>query len=272
MALSTVRRRWHYHGLFILESFSVAVELVLFYDIRFSTGGTAGMSFCNLAFVSAFYPFLYHLLVGSLFNYNSSILDNRIIRLKVRSLIAVWIWTCLCIVNCTQFPVGHFMDVDLNRCLFSMVISFVLQAFVRVCRELQTASVENFLHCSAIASMKGFIVQIMQFGHVFTLLEQFGHYGVIISVNGCIAQGMQSCYVFLPWSLASPQLGTECVPWLLTRSKILTIANHHMVGYESREFRCLAFLLCGIGFCVDVLPQLHPFGTYYNSRSDLVVL
>ena len=174
-----------------------------------------------------------------LFSVSSFILRSlmqlyRDFRFIVRNLIAVWIWTCLRIVSCTHLSVGHFMDVDLNRCLFPMVISFVLQAFARVCRGPPAAS--------------KFILQRMQFDRVFTLFEQFGRYGVITVVSSGIALGMQSCQVFLQWSFANLQIGTECVPRLLSRFEISTIANHHMVGYESGKFRCLAFLLCGMGF------------------------
>ena len=266
MAQPTARRNGIAMGYLFWNHFPAFAELFLFSDIRFSTGGAAGMSFCNLAFEVTFCPFLYHFLVGSLFNYNLSILDNWIIGPNVRSFIAVWIWACLCIENCnsfpaghfmvgslfnynisildncilgpnvrgliavwiwtclciengTPFPAGHFMEVNINRCLFLTVSSFILQAFMQVYREFQTALVEQFLHC-----------------------------GVIASVRSRIAQGMQFGYVFLSWSHARQQLGTECAPWLPTCSRFLAIVNLHMSGYESRAIRCSAFWLHGLGF------------------------
>ena len=315
------------HGLLILESFSVIAELLVFPDIRCSIGGAAGMSYYNPAFELAFCLFWCHFLMGSLFNHKSSIFYHRIIgtnssyfiavytwtcfstvnctplpvghfvdvdldrcqvftvssfvllslmqfhrvfRFVVRNLLAVWIWICFRTVSCTHFPVDHFIDVDLSRCFFLMVISFVLHAFLRVWRRPPAESVGNFLQYNAIASMKDFILQRMQFGRVFSVPEQFGRYGVITVVSSGIVLGMLSCRVFLQWIFANPQLGSVCVPWILTRFEISTIANHHMVGYESGNCRGLAFLLCGVGFSwIDgqlILSVTRNFGITLQSK------
>ena len=223
-------------GLFVLKSISALAELFFFSDIRFSTGGDAGMSFCNLAF-----PFPYHFLVQSLFNYSSLISNNLIIGTIGKSFIAFWVWTCHCIVKCTPILAGHVMEVDLNKRLFLDDSSMAMQTFVQICRKFQTALDEQFFHCGTISLVKSRITRGMQFVYVCSLLEQLSNLGVSASMFGRIVQGLQFGYVLRSRCLARRQRGADCVPWLPTRSRTLTGASRYMSGYESREFRCSAF-------------------------------
>ena len=132
------------HGLFVLKSISAVAERYFFSDIRFSTGGDAGMSCCNLAFGLAIYSFPYHFLVRSLFIYNSLILANLIIGTIGKSFIAFLVWTCHCIVNCIPILAGHVMEVDLNKRLFLDDSFVAMQTFLQTYREFQTALDERF--------------------------------------------------------------------------------------------------------------------------------
>ena len=171
----------------------------------------------------------------------------RVFRCMVRNLIAVWIWIGFCIVSYDHFPVGHFMDVDLNGCLL-LVISVVPQALARVSRGPPAVSVGKFLQYNAVASMKVFIFRGMQFGSVLILPEQLGRCGVITVVSNGIALGLQLCQLVLQWSFANPKLGTVCVPRPLTHFEVPIVAGHNIAGRESGNFRCPAFLLHGTGF------------------------
>ena len=172
----------------------------------------------------------------------------RIFRFMGRNLIAVRVLICFIIVSCIQLPVCHYMYVDLSRRLFLLVSPFELQAFVRVCRGPSAESVRNFLQCNSIASKKDFIFRTIQFGCVFMSPEKFGRFGIVAVVSSGIALGMQSCRIFFQRSFDNPHLGTECVLCLLTHLEISTVTNHYMVGSETGDFGCLAFLLCGTGF------------------------
>ena len=241
------------HGLSVLESISAVAERYFFSDIRFSTGGDAGMSFCNLAFGLAICPFLCHFLVRSLFNYNSLILEFLIIGTIGKSFIAFWVLTCHCIVNCIPILAGHVMEVDLNKRLFLDDSSVAMQTLVQIHREFQTASDERFFHSDTISLVKSRITRGMQLVYVHFLFEQLSNLGVSASMFGRIAQGLQFGRILRSWCLACQQRWSDCVPWLPNRSRTLTGASRYMSGWWSREFRRSA--------CWS-----HMFGDVWSSR------
>ena len=206
-------------GYSIWTLFPAVAELFLSSDICFSTGGAAGMSFCNFALGVTIYFCSYHALVGSLFKHNLSVLENRIIGPNVGSFNVAWIWTCFCMAICTPLTAGHFMEVNLKQYLFWAVSFLFLQAFLQVCREFQRA-----------------------------LVGQTLHYWFITSVNGRIVHAMQSSNVFPSWSQARQQLETRCTTWRPTYSRILSILSLHRSSYEWRAIGCSVLWLSGLGF------------------------